>query len=507
MMRRLAVGLLLCVQAGACRAQPAVYVPPPGVDVQRYEVALDLQPEALFLAGRVGLDVRHPDTLSILPLAVTGLEVDTVRVGGQPVPAEQADGRLLVPLPGGMTSSRLEIIYQGGPEEGLYAGAHEGQTIVYTDSWPDRVRGWLPGVHHPSDPATLDLTLTVPRGYEAVATGEPAGVDSLADAVRFRWRLDAPAPTYSYAFAVSDFAVTTTALGDTLPVRYYLLAPDSVDTGDLHRTPAILAYFSELLGPYPFDQYATVQVPFAWGGMENASASFLNANLFGTGRAENTQVHEVAHQWFGTHVVIAGWRDLWLSEGMATYLTTLFYEHTDGLAAARIRWAEMAALSPGDLSTLAELVPAGSIDPNTYFSWVPYRRGGSMLHLLRRVLGDEVFFRALRRTYQTYRGRPLSTEEFKALLEDESGRDLTALFDVWVYRRELPVLRTQWRPDRDRLTWQVEGDASTLLGVPVLVQVVQDGQSRFVPLADGGVTLTGDATPWVRPVGVMLRVE
>ncbi|ARA92953.1 hypothetical protein AWN76_007115 [Rhodothermaceae bacterium RA] len=507
MLRRIGLVLMVGVSVAACRPRPAVYVPPPGVDVVHYDVTLDLRPETLYLNGRARLEVRHPDTLTQLPLALRGLEVDTVRVDERIVPVRLADGRLLVSLPGGQARSRVEVVYRGEPDEGVYAGEHEGQRIVYSDAWPDRVRGWLPGVHHPSDPATFELTLTVPRGHEAVATGVPVGVDTLGDGLRYRWRLGAPAPTYSYAFAVSDFAVTTTTLGDTLPVRYYLLAPDSAEAAELRRTPEVLAYFSRRLGPYPFAQYATVQVPFAWGGMENASASFLNADLFGTGRAEETQVHEIAHQWFGTHVVLADWRDLWLSEGMATYLTTLFYEHADGLDAARARWVEMARLSEDDLASLTELVPRGPVDPNTYFSWVPYRRGGCVLHLLRRRLGDDAFFAALRRAYQTYRGRPLSTEAFRVLLEQESGRDLTGVFDVWVYRWELPLLRTQWRPQRDRLTWQVEGDERTLLGLPVLLEVVQDGQAHLVPLSEGGVTLPGDTPPRVRPVGIMLRVE
>ena len=504
----LALGVAL--SASSCAAQPAadVYVPPPGVDVRHYDLDLRLDPEALGLVGRVVIDVAHPDSLDALPLALTGLDADSVWVNGELVRAVQTAGRLTVPLPSGRTESRIAIAYGGAAAEGLYDGTHAAQQIVYTDSWPDRARGWMPGVHHPSDPATLDLSLTVPPGYEAVATGYPLGEEVLpGGSTRYRWRLDDAAPTYSYAFAVSDFAVTSASLGDSLSVRYYLMPADSAQVDALARTPDAITYLDSLLGPYAFDQYVTVQVPFGWGGMENASASFLNATMVAAGAAMETQVHEIAHQWFGDRVVIADWRDLWLSEGMATYLTTLFYEHADGPEAAARLWIDMAALTDDRRASLTPLVPPGPVDPNTYFSWVPYDRGGSALHILRLTLGDETFFRALRTTYERYDGRALSTEAFKTLLEAESGRDLTALFDVWIYREALPVLETTWDPASRRLAWRVEGDGGTLDDVPVRLQVEQDGARYGVPLHDGAMILSGTASPVVRPVGVMFDVQ
>ncbi|WP_272481597.1 M1 family aminopeptidase [Rhodothermus marinus] len=186
----------------------------------------------------------------------------------------------------------------------------------------------------------------MPRGYQAAGSGRLVRIDTLDDAVRFRWQLDATAPTYSFAFAVADYVRTDTFADDTIPIHYYLLPSDRDRVYRLRRTPDALHWLSRWLGPYPYRSYAVVQVPIDYAGMENASAPFLQADLFDMGDVEGVQVHELVHQWFGNRVSIAGWRDLWLSEGTATYLTTMFYEVYDGLEAARRQWVDMARLRP-----------------------------------------------------------------------------------------------------------------------------------------------------------------
>lgn len=500
----LAAGLLAgCTRSGA---------PPlaaPGIDVQRYDLTARLDPATLHLDARLRIVLQRADSVARLPLQLAALEVDSVRVDGMPVQPRREAGGLVVPLTGRSDTPVVEVRYRGVPSEGLYTATYEGQTVVYTDSWPDRIRGWMPGLHHPSDPAAFTLTLDVPAGYEAVGTGVPQGIDTLGGWVRYRWRLDDDAPTYTFGFAVSDFSVTTDALGDTLPVRYYMLAPDSARAAMLARTPDMLAYFSELIGPYAYDQYASVQIPFGFAGMENAATVFLQAQLFRTGGAEEVQAHEAAHQWFGNRVVIAGWRDLWLAEGFATYLTTLFYEHADGVDAARARWAAMAELTEYRLATHRVLVPPPPVDPGKHLTWVPYQKGASVLHLLRLRLGDTAFFEAVRETYRRYDGRPLSTEAFRSVLEETSGEDLEAVFDYWVYGAALPLLETAWDAASRALSWSVGGDQGTLEEVPYLLQVRHGGRTSYVDARAGRLTLPdGDAeVPVVRPVGIMMRVE
>ena len=152
---------------------------------------------------------------------------------------------------------------------------------------------------------------------------------------------------------------------------------------------------------------------------------------------------------------------------------------------------------------------AKSLSPEAHLTWVVYDKGASVLHLLRRTLGDEAFFAVLRVTYRRFAGRPLSTVAFWRMLEAETGRDLAAFFGYWVYGDELPVLQTAWDPAMRTLSWKVTGDRGVLAGVPFELQLRQRDRLRYVERTEGLIKLPDwdETRPEVRPVGVMMRVE
>jgi aminopeptidase N len=507
----LALGAVLAL--GGCRAAPAgdgVEAPPPqpGVDVTAYQAELRLDPETRRLGARAALDVTHPDTLSALRLGLDeGLEVRAVRVNAQPVQLRREGDVLTVPLRGG-SASRVEVVYRGVPAAGLYQGEAAGQTVVYTDSWPDRAAGWLPGVHHPSDPATLDLTLVVPERYEVVASGAPA-LDSLGGGSRTaRFVLDAPAPVYTFAFAVADFTITTDSTA-AVPVRTAMLAAEAARAARLRRTPQALDTLAALLGPYPYAAYTAVQVPMVYAGMENAAAPFLRADLFAaeaTGRnaIEEVNFHELVHQWWGNQTVPADWRDLWLVEGLTTYLVADLYHRLDGTDTGRRHLALLVRETARDDARRA-LRPAALADPADALTQAVYNKGAAVFHLIRLRVGDRAFFDTVRARLRDR--RPLSTDALRAAFEQASGQPLGPLFAYWVDGRAVPTLQTRWDARAQTLAWDIEGDDATLDGIPFHLLIRQDGVDRFVPATDGAVSLPGTDRPDVLPVGILLDVD
>ena len=507
------VGLVLLAGCGGRPAEDdgvEAPLPQPGVDVRSVVATLDLDPASLAIEATAALDVTHPDSLRTLVLGLDDvMEVVTVRVDGVGALFWREGDALSVPLAGGARRSRVEVAYRGTPEAGVYAEEAAGQRVVYTDGWPDRTAAWMPGVHHPSDPATLDLTLVVPAELDVIASGRPVSNGVEGDRRTARFVLSEDAPVYAWAWAVADF--TFVGQDGLVPIRHAVLAGDADLAGRLIRTPEALAVLADLLGDYPYASYATVEVPLVYAGMENAGAPFLRAALYGEdaeGRTpiEEVNIHELVHQWWGNAVVPADWRDLWLSEGAATYLTTETYARLDGPDAGR-RYRTLMSRQIGPEEAAARLVPAAYDDPAETLSATVYQKGGSVFHLLRLTLGDAVFFGALRQIQADYADRPLSTDGFREAMEAASGRDLGPLFGRWVTGTGLPTLTTRWDRETRTLAWDVTGDDGTLDGVPFELYVRQGDRTRYLLASDGVATLDGDARPTVEPVGLLLTVE
>ena len=513
-MRSAALAALLSL--AACRAAPPadpveVPAPQPGVDVQQVRVRLVLDPATLTVRATARLVVAHVGRLDRLVLGLDdALDVSLVRVDGRAVAVVREGDALVVPVARGARTTTVEVAYGGVPAAGLYAAEAAGQRVVFTDAWPDRAAGWLPAVHHPSDPFALDLTVVVPAAYDAVLTGETVLDTVVAGQRTVRSLLPAGAPVYTAAFAAGQF-VTVHDGSSSVPVRHVLLDADVALAPELRRVSAALDTLAEALGPYPYATFATVEVPIAYAGMENAAAPFLRAALYretaeGRTPVEEVAVHELVHQWWGNAVAPADWRDLWLAEGPATYLTAEVLGRLDGPDTRRRHLARMVReTTPEDARR--RLFPEALGRPEDALSLTVYNKGATVLHLIRLRVGERAFWRALRGIQAERAGRSVSTAAFRGAFERASGQDLGALFAYWVYGTEIPRLDTHWDHRTRMLSWTLTGGDGTLAGVPAELLVRQDGAERVVRLAAGYVAMPGAARPDVWPVGVLLDVD
>jgi len=450
-----------CLMAVLLLAQQAAEEPFrdfPETDVLSYDIQAEIDLEHQALRGFERIRMRAEDalrsvrlhartgpgwTLTFLrgvELAVTRLDPDTVRIE---LGEEVAKGEEL----------ELEVRFAGTPPDGLTFGrTRGGEPCVYTDHYSIRARGWLPCEDHPGDRALFSLALEVPKGLQAVGTGGLEPVEELPDG-RTLWkaRCASALPTYLLAFAVGRWERIPES-GDARLLPHFVYPQDrEAAAGVLRHHASWMKSLEQRIGPYPYGSYCIVQVPTRWGGMENAGNTWVMESLFDTaagrsvpGGALGTLAHELAHQWFGDGVGYADWREVWLSEGFASYFGPLLEAEAGGPALAesmrraRERW--LAAPEGRELAVRWR----GFAHPDLALNANSYPKGAWVLHMLRKELGDEAFFSGLASYYRQNVGTAVTTDTLRAALEAASGRALGAFFAQWLDRPGCPELEARW---------------------------------------------------------------
>jgi aminopeptidase N len=272
---------------------------------------------------------------------------------------------------------------------------------------------------------------------------------------------------------LAEFDVTYTGEADGVPLSLWSFPPDAAAAArKFARTGLVLETFSDLVAPFPYEKLAQVQSSVRYGGVEYASAIFYaEKGLQGPDVREAPVPHEIAHQWWGDSVTPADWDDVWLSEGFATYFDALFYERLEGGRALRERMARAAeAIRKESAKRPGTVVDPAITDPAAKLNAFTYDAGAWVLHMLRRKLGDEGFFRGLREHYRLHAGGNATTEDFRRVMEAAAGEPLGTFFRQWVYRAGWPELQITWRWD--------EGGREAV----VEIEQVQAGEPYVAPL-------------------------
>ena len=420
-----------------------------------YDVAITLNDQLTEIAN-----ARTEISVEVLTANLTKIDfdfgempIDSVSVSGEPARFERSPELLNVLLPHpAQTGDKLSIIvtYHGRPKDGLiFASDRDGKPSATGDNWPNRVHQWIPCLDHPSAKATVSFTVAAPPRDVVVANGKGLMITRNGTAAAV-WRFEEikPIPPYCMVIAVSEGAKLDANQPTVTPLSYYVPQRDRAFAakGFSPAAPA-LALFSETIAPYPYEKLALIIGATRFGGMENSSAIVFTSTLFDSrgnekmskrfgipSRIEDVVAHEIAHQWFGDSVTESTWADLWLSEGFATYFAGLFIEKYDGEdafrdylrnAAERYFAYEKQRNTPIHDTETQDLMRL--LNENNY------QKGAWVLHMLRKRLGDEAFFRGLRDYYQSHAQANATTEDLRAALEKASGQNLHEFFTRWVY--------------------------------------------------------------------------
>jgi aminopeptidase N len=344
----------------------------------------------------------------------------------------------------------FEILYQGIPADGLIISKNKyGDRTFFGDNWPDRAHNWIPCKDEPGDKATFEFIVIAPDHYSVISNGKLEEEKIIADNKKLtHWIEDISLSTKVMVIGVAKFAVKRYEDSPSnIPVSAWVYPQDSI-TGfrNYSVAPAIVKFFSGYIGPYPYNKLANVQSTTIFGGMENASAIFYYEGSAEESRPmEDLLAHEIAHQWFGDMASEKAFQHLWLSEGFATYLADMYLESRYGidtlnkeLIDARKKVIAFARRSErpvvDSLSPWMKLLNANS-----------YQKGGWILHMLRRQMGDSLFHLFIEAYYDRYKGKNADTNDLLKVAEEISHKDLHQFFQEWLYTPGIPQLEIQWK--------------------------------------------------------------
>jgi aminopeptidase N len=430
-----------------------------GYDARHYTLDLAVDIEDNTLSGTVTMDATASQDLSSLNLDFGGFDISEVTVNGVSAEYSRDDFELTIMLPGQIAtgdSFTTSVTYSGIPREGLeipgdvfargWTNYGEG---VYVASEPSGARLWFPVNDHPLDKATYSFRITVAKPYMVAANGLQQDKIDNGDTMTYVWEASDPMASYLVGINIADFAVQTEEGPNGILIRNYFprdIASQAART--FSQTDEMIAYFSTIFGPYPFDAYgvavADVQLPFA---LEIQTISLFGREIIQPGSWESAGgpqgviSHELAHQWFGDSVSLERWQDIWLNEGFATYASLLWAEHVAGRGAMDRAVRDIyGVLSTPSAFLARDLTPPGNPPADNLFNIGVYERGALVLHALRLEVGDDGFFAILQTYTDRYYHSNATTEEFIAVAEEVSGQELDSFFDSWLYDADMPPI-------------------------------------------------------------------
>jgi hypothetical protein len=359
-------------------------------------------------------------------------------------------------------TSWFNVYYRGVPPPPsdygtLYYTSHGAQPVIYSISWPDNARNWWPCKDLISDKATATLHITVPDDLIAASNGNLTETVDNGDGTKtFTWEETYPVTTYNVCVAISNYELFHQffeyAPGDTMPLPFYVYPEDRMTAEeDWEMTSSMLAFYDSIFGEYPFigEKYGMAEVPTdPFAAMEHQTlTSYGDLLVTGDHRYDTIVAHELAHSWWGNCVTPAGWEEIWLSEGFATYSEALWAEHLEGL---QDYFAYMRTLDSGGF--------VGPLyDPVDLLGETVYNKGAWVVHMLRGVVGDSALFEILP-AFATDPGRRYghaTTPELISVSETLAGMELDWFFDEWVYGEGRPNYLTTWQASDTSGAWEV----------------------------------------------------
>jgi len=332
---------------------------------------------------------------------------------------------------------------------------------IWTQGETQASSAWFPTIDKPNERMTQEIYITVDKKYTTLSNGEFASSFDNGDGTKTDyWKMDLPHAPYLTMMAIGEFSVVKDQKWKEKEVNYYVEKEFETHAKAIFgTTPEMLEFFSTKLGvQYPWNKYAQVVVrDYVSGAMENTTATLHGEFLYRTDRElidkdnESIIAHELFHQWFGDLVTCESWSNLPLNESFATYGEYLWEEYKHGLDAADFHSAQSRAGYLAESSRKKEnLIRFYYDDKEDMFDGHSYNKGGQVLHMLRKYVGDDAFFASLKLYLETNKFSSVEIHQLRLAFEQITGEDLNWFFNQWFLSSGHPELIIQTNYDENK---------------------------------------------------------
>jgi len=426
------------------------------IDVNYYKLNLNITYNPNFLIGEVTINCKSlVNNLNEISYDFSNnMTVDSVTSGKVRLNFSHADNKILITLNKSVNIGQIVsviIFYKGIPVPTGYGsfifGTHNiNEPAIWTLSEPFGSSDWFPCKNVPYDKAdSSDVWINCSDNLTAVSNGVLKEIQNNNNGtLTYKWHNSYPITQYVISLAISNYAQYNTyfkySTNDSMPVLNYIY-PENLDKlkSQLDKTNSMLTLFSDKFGLYPFINEKYGHAEFGRNaGMENQTISSIG--VFN----DNIMAHELTHQWFGDKITCADWQNIWLNEGFATYGEAIYNESAFGITAYKEFMKNKMSFAKTAVGTI---YVQDANDINQIFSGNrSYAKGCVVLHMLRGITGDSVFFEILKSyaTDSSIAYKNAVTEDFKRVAEKVYGADLGYFFSEWIYGEKYPEYNVSW---------------------------------------------------------------
>jgi len=461
-------------------------------DVEYYWLDLDIVPSTQTVSGTVRMVAEVVDgPLSSVDIDLyDNMTVDSVTVTGGGALAYSHTGDILsVTLDRSYATDEvfsIDVTYGGSPSTS--AGAFEftsygGEDMIWSLSEPFGARTWWPCKDYSDDkPDSADIWITVPENLIVASNGTLRETVDNGSTLTYKWHEQYPIATYLVSVAIHPYTVFSDyyhySPTDSMEIQYYVFPAHYDDVQATYGlVPDMITAYAGYFGEYPFLEEKYGHAEFTWGGgMEHQTITSLG------GWGEYLIAHELAHMWWGDMITCADFHHIWLNEGFAVYSEALWAESAYGWAAYKQQMEYSKYLGSGtiyvpDLSDWNRI-----FDPDLTYdkaSWIP--------HMLRGMFGDSLFFDIIATYYGSqYQYGSCTTEQFRDICEQVTGRDLDQFFHQWVYEEGFPYYHYSWSYEPVPSSYEIsltidQLQENVIFHMPIQVTVTTTaGETTFV---------------------------